>query len=94
MGMVIARSHHERYGGGGYPDNTKGQDIPLAARIMSIADVYDALRSKRIYKDAFSQEKSVAIILEGKGTQFDPILVDAFERVSEKFNEISINMAN
>lgn len=94
MGMVIARSHHERYDGFGYPDKKKGQDIPLAARIMAIADVYDALRSKRVYKDAFSQEKAVSIILEGRGTQFDPDLVDAFERVAEKFNEISVKMAS
>ena len=93
MGMVIAKSHHERYDGFGYPDKDKGQDIALAARIMSIADVYDALRSKRVYKDAFSQEKSVSIILEGRGTQFDPLVVDAFERVAEKFNEISVNLA-
>lgn len=93
MGMVIARSHHERYDGFGYPDKVKGEEIPLAARIMSIADVYDALRSKRVYKDAFSQEKSVSIILEGRGTQFDPVLVDAFERIAEKFNEISVNLA-
>lgn len=93
MGMVIARSHHERYDGNGYPDKIKAQDIPLAARIMSIADVYDALRSKRVYKDAFSQEKSTAIILEGSSTQFDPVLVDAFERVKDKFYEISVNLA-
>lgn len=94
MGMVIARSHHERYDGFGYPDKKKGEDIPLAARIMAIADVYDALRSKRVYKDAFPQEKAVSIILEGRGTQFDPILVDAFERVAEKFYMISTTMAS
>lgn len=93
MGLVIAKSHHERYDGNGYPDRTKGQEIPIAARIMSIADVYDALRSKRVYKDAFSQEKSVSIILEGRGTQFDPVVVDAFERIEDKFNEISVNLA-
>lgn len=94
MGMVIARSHHERFSGGGYPDNSKGEDIPLAARIMSIADVYDALRAKRVYKEPFSQEKSISIILEGKGTQFDPVIVDAFERIAEKFNEVCLNLGN
>ncbi len=94
MGMVIARSHHERFGGGGYPDNKQGHEIPLASRIMAIADVYDALRSKREYKEAFSQEKAVAIILEGRGTQFDPVIVDAFERITDKFNEISVGLAN
>lgn len=94
MGMVIARSHHERYDGFGYPDKKSGRDIPLAARIMAIADVYDALRSKRVYKDAFPQEKAVSIILEGHGSQFDPVLVDAFERVADKFYEISVTMAS
>lgn len=93
-GMVIARSHHERYSGGGYPDNIKGDAIPLAARIMAIADVYDALRAKRVYKEPFSQEKAVSIILEGKGTQFDPVMVDAFERIADKFDEISIELSN
>jgi len=94
MGMVIARSHHERFAGGGYPDNIKGQEIALAARIMSIADVYDALRSKRTYKDAFSQEKTVSIILEGSGTQFDSVIVNAFERIADKFNEVSLDLQN
>lgn len=94
MGMVIARSHHERYDGFGYPDKLSGNDIPLAARIMAIADVYDALRAKRVYKDAFSHEKSVSIILEGRGTQFDPVLVDAFERIAHKFDEIAVSLAN
>lgn len=85
MGIVIARSHHERWDGNGYPDKLTGFDIPLAARIMSIADVYDALKSKRAYKEAFAQEKCVAIINEGKGTQFDPVLVNAFNRVKDDF---------
>lgn len=92
-GMLIARHHHERFDGNGYPDRLSGQNIPLAARIMAIADVYDALRSKRIYKDAFSQEKSISIILEGKGSQFDPIIVDAFLRIADKFSEVSTLMA-
>lgn len=87
MGIKIARSHHERWDGKGYPDKLAGTDIPLPARIMSIADVYDALKSRRAYKEPFPQEKCVAIINEGKGTQFDPVLVDAFNKVSDKFFE-------
>lgn len=74
----IARYHHERYDGKGYPDGLKGTEIPLEARIMALADVYDALVSKRVYKDAFPKEKAIQIIEEGSGTQFDPDLVPIF----------------
>ena len=74
----IARYHHERYDGKGYPDGLKGEDIPLEARIMALADVYDALISERVYKKAFPEEKAREIILEGSGTQFDPNLVPLF----------------
>ena len=74
----IARYHHERYDGKGYPDNLKGEEIPLEARIMALADVYDALVSERVYKKAFSKETAIKIIQEGKGTQFDPNLVPLF----------------
>jgi HD-GYP domain-containing protein (c-di-GMP phosphodiesterase class II) len=70
----VAHYHHERMDGSGYPDGLKGDKIPLEARIMAIADVYDALVSKRIYKEPFSFEKANQIILEGMGTQFDPCL--------------------
>ena len=70
----IARHHHERYDGTGYPDGLKGEDIPLEARIMALADVYDALISERVYKKAYSKEESRRIIEEGLGTQFDPRL--------------------
>lgn len=88
MGALIARHHHERWDGNGYPDKLAGGEIPLAARIMAIADVYDALRTKRSYKESFSHEKSRAIILEGKGTQFDPVIVDAFEKIDAEFDAI------
>jgi len=78
MGIAIAKSHHERWDGKGYPEGLAGGDIPLSARIMAVADVYDALRSKRCYKPSFSHEKSLAILLEGRGTAFDPTVVDAF----------------
>lgn len=88
MGITIARSHHERWDGRGYPDRLEGERIPLAARIMSIADVYDALRSKRPYKEPFSHEKSKEIIVSGRGTQFDPAMVDTFLEIEEQFQSI------
>lgn len=88
MGKVIARSHHERWDGKGYPDGLSGEHIPLPARIMAIADVYDALSTKRVYKDAYPQEKCVQIIKEGRGTQFDPYIVDAFLKVADEFDAI------
>ena len=75
----VAHYHHERYDGSGYPDKLKGEQIPLEARIMAIADVYDALVSKRVYKEAFDFEIANNIILEGMGTQFDPKLRTAYE---------------
>ena len=75
----VAHYHHERMDGSGYPDGLKGDEIPLEARIMSIADVYDALVSKRVYKDSYSFERADQIILEGMGTQFDPGLKKYYE---------------
>lgn len=74
----IAKYHHERFDGKGYPEGLAGEGIPLEARVMALADVYDALISPRVYKKAFSREKAKAIILEGSGTQFDPALVPLF----------------
>lgn len=74
----MAHYHHEKWNGTGYPCGLKGEEIPLCARIMAIADVYDALRSKRSYKEGFSKEKSRDIILESSGSHFDPKIVDAF----------------
>lgn len=78
LGAQIAKSHHERWDGRGYPEGLAQGNIPLSARIVAIIDVYDALLSKRSYKEAFSKEKSIAIIKEGHGTQFDPLILDAF----------------
>lgn len=75
----VAHYHHERWDGSGYPEGLAGEDIPLEARIMAIADVYDALVSKRVYKDAFDASKADAIIMEGMGSQFDPALKSAYE---------------
>lgn len=84
MGLEIAKSHHEKWDGSGYPLGLSGTDIPLSARIMAVVDVYDALRSKRVYKEAFTHEKSAAIIQDGSGTHFDPLLVDIFLQNQEE----------
>ncbi len=88
MGRDIAFYHHERWDGKGYPTGLKGEEIPLAARIVSLGDVYDALRSKRPYKEGFSHEKSKEIIMEGRGTQFDPAVIDAFVAREDEFVQI------
>ncbi len=87
LGREIARSHHERWDSRGYPDGLPGREIPLAARIISLADVYDALTSSRVYKPPFSHEESRTIILQESGRQFDPIIVSAFLRREEDFKE-------
>jgi putative two-component system response regulator len=85
MARDIAMTHHERYDGKGYPHGLAGEEIPLAGRITALADVYDALTSERVYKSAYSHETSRAIILDGRGTQFDPNVVDAFIRCEKDF---------
>ncbi|MBN2222183.1 MAG: HD domain-containing protein, partial [Vallitaleaceae bacterium] len=75
---TIARYHHEKWNGSGYPEGLSGENIPLAARIVAIGDVFDALTSKRVYKNAFSFEDSVATLVEGKGQHFDPFLIEVF----------------
>ena len=74
----MAAYHHERWDGKGYPEGLKGEAIPLSARIMAVADVFDALVSKRVYKPAFSVEKAIEILKEGSGTQFDPKCIEVF----------------
>ncbi len=86
---TIAYQHHERWDGKGYPQALKGTGIALSARLMTIADVYDALISKRCYKDAIPHDKAAAIIIEGAGTQFDPHVVKAFEAVAPEFDSIA-----
>jgi len=92
MGITIARSHHERWDGTGYPDGLKGEDIPLAARIMSIADVFDALRSKRCYRGSQSGDQVRENIVEGSGTQFDPALVKMFLLLADEFEKYGKEM--
>ncbi|HLP97354.1 MAG TPA: membrane-associated sensor domain-containing protein [Sideroxyarcus sp.] len=85
----IATGHHEKWDGNGYPQGLKGKDIPISARLMAVADVYDALISKRIYKKPFSHEDAMAHILQSKGTHFDPDVIDALVAIQEEFRQIA-----
>mgnify|MGYP003385900164 CR=1 FL=1 len=85
MGMQIAYCHHEKWDGSGYPNGIEGLRIPLSARILALADVYDALTSQRVYKPAFSHEKASGIIGEGVGSHFDPVVVEAFFACEDQF---------
>ncbi|KPK74170.1 MAG: hypothetical protein AMJ79_14670, partial [Phycisphaerae bacterium SM23_30] len=88
MAAAIALGHHERWDGSGYPQRLSGAEIPLAARIVGLADVYDALRSGRPYKRAFSEAKTRAIMAEEEKGKFDPEVYAAFEKLREIFNDI------
>lgn len=88
MGIEIAESHHEKWDGSGYPYGLAGEVIPLSARILALGDVYDALTSKRCYKEAFSHDKSIDIILRGNEKHFDPDVVDAFKETESEFMRI------
>lgn len=92
IGQEIARSHHERWDARGYPDGLPGDDIPLAARIIALADVYDALTSTRVYKPPFSHEQSKEIIIQESGKQFDPRVVAAFLHRENDFRETRIQL--
>jgi cyclic di-GMP phosphodiesterase len=85
MARDIAANHHEWYDGSGYPRGRAGDEIPLCGRIVALADAYDALTSRRVYKDAFPHEKARAAMIKGRGTHFDPDVVDAFLANEEKF---------
>ena len=82
--IEMASYHHEKWDGSGYPTHIKGDEIPLSARIMAVADVFDALIAERVYKKGFSYEKAMSIITEGAGKHFDPDVVEAFTKISEK----------
>jgi putative two-component system response regulator len=88
MASQIALTHHERFDGSGYPAGLKGQEIPLCGRIMAVADVYDALTSKRVYKPAFDHLVASSIIREGAGHHFDPVLVEIFHTLESQFFQI------
>ncbi len=89
IARLVAHCHHERWDGKGYPQGLAGEDIPLCARLMSVADVYDALTSRRVYKPAMPHEKAKSIMMEGYGTQFDPAVLDAFIENERTFIEIA-----
>lgn len=86
----MAAYHHERWDGKGYPEQLHGEVIPLSARIMAVADVFDALTSPRVYKPGFPLEKALSILEEGKGTQFDPKCVEVF---MDALDEVKVVLA-
>jgi putative two-component system response regulator len=88
MARDIALTHHERFDGSGYPNGLRGEDIPLAGRIVAVADVYDALTSRRVYKPAMAHDVAIAMIREESGTQFDPDVVDALLANEPKFQAV------
>lgn len=90
----IAHSHHEKWDGSGYPDALKGDAIPVSARLMALADVFDALASKRVYKAAMPVDRAVEIIMEGRGKHFDPAVVDAFLAERKAFEDILARYAD
>jgi len=90
----IASSHHERWDGTGYPDGLTGEEIPIPARLMALADVYDALVTYRSYKPAFSHEIAMEIIDGGRGTQFAPEVVDAFLAAEKAFQDIVLEFTD
>ncbi|MFT3848393.1 MAG: two-component system response regulator [Propionivibrio sp.] len=90
----IAYGHQEKWDGSGYPEGIGGEDIPISARLMAVADVYDALISRRVYKDGMPHEKAVQIIVEGRGAHFDPDIVDAFLELQDEFQAIAARFAD
>jgi putative two-component system response regulator len=85
----MALWHHERWNGHGYPDGLVGENIPLCARLMAVADVFDAVTMKRVYKEAMPTDQAVTLILEGRGSHFDPDVVDVFESLSDELSEMA-----
>jgi putative two-component system response regulator len=94
LAKEIAYCHQEKWDGSGYPQGLAGDAIPISARLMAVADVYDALISRRVYKEGMPHEKAVGIILEGRGTHFDPDVLDAFAANMARFQEIAARFAD
>lgn len=94
MAKEIALSHQEKWDGSGYPQGLAGDAIPLSARLMAIADVYDALISRRVYKEGMPHEQAVSLIQEGRGHHFDPDITDAFVALKDDFREIAARFAD
>lgn len=92
MAFQVARFHHEKWNGKGYPDGLKGEQIPLCARVMAVADVFDAVSSKRCYRDAMPLDACYDIIRKGRGEDFDPDVVDAFLSDTEQVERIYYQM--
>ncbi len=90
MGHDIASCHHEKWDGSGYPNGLKGTDIPLSARIVALADVYDALTSPRCYKQPYSHQTAMRMIIEAKGQHFDPLLVEQLIKIETEFEKLSL----
>ena len=86
----IAYGHQEKWDGSGYPEGLSGDDIPVSARLMAVADVYDALISRRVYKEGMPHEKAMQIIVDGRGKHFDPDMVDAFLAIADKFQAVAL----
>ncbi|ENO75396.1 response regulator [Thauera sp. 63] len=89
LARELILGHHERWDGSGYPNGLAGEDIPLAGRLMALVDVYDALICTRVYKEAFSHAEAAKIIIDERGAQFDPVVVDAFVELTEQFQAIA-----
>jgi HD-GYP domain-containing protein (c-di-GMP phosphodiesterase class II) len=89
MAKDIVYTHHERWDGKGYPRGLKGEQIPVAGRVMALVDVYDAMTTRRLYRQPLSHEQAVQRIVECKGTHFDPAVVDAFVRIEPLMRNIS-----
>jgi putative two-component system response regulator len=87
--IMIAKGHHERYDGSGYPSGKSGDDIPLCAKIMAVADVYDALVDNRVYREMMSHKEACEIIMEERGTHFDPRIVDAFYAIAPRMESVA-----
>jgi len=85
MAKAIVYTHHERWDGSGYPQGLRGRDIPIAGRVMAVVDVYDAATTRELYRASISHEEACQFIVRGKGTHFDPGVVDAFEKVAAAF---------
>ncbi|HEY0661813.1 MAG TPA: two-component system response regulator [Lysobacter sp.] len=94
MAKDIAYGHHEKWDGAGYPQGVGGDDIPIPARLMALADVYDAVISRRVYKPAKTHEYAMDILLEGRASHFDPDIVDAFFEIHEEFRQIAARFAD
>ena len=94
MAQEIAFSHQEKWDGTGYPEGLAGEAIPLSARLMAVADVYDALISRRVYKQAYTHEEAAEIIAGGRGAHFDPDIADAFVALQAQFRSIAARFAD